>query len=323
MGVKTGIEWAGSTWSPIRARNLATGKVGWHCTHASDGCRFCYSEAMNIRLGTGLPFKPGHEKDIEVFLDEKMLLSPLRWKKSRKIFLNSMTDTFGEFVKDEWLDKIFAVMALTPRHIYQVLTKRPHRMLDYVGVRHSRNEIELAAEKIRPAAGTPFAPKHVLPWPLENVWLGISAENQPNADERIPILLQTPAAVRFVSLEPLLGPIDLANLERGDASVNALDGKVWYSGAGSISSRTLQGKRLNWVIVGGESGTQARPMKIEWVYDLVSQCRANGVASFVKQLGAVPTSSGYPLELRDRKGGDSDEWPGDLRVREFPTVLAA
>jgi protein gp37 len=115
MGDRSNIEWTDASWTPIRARNLATGKIGWHCEHATTGCEFYYAEGMNKRLGTGLPFKPGHRADIEIFLDDEMLLAPLRWKKPRRIFVCSMTDAFADFVTDEWLDKIFAVMALCPQ----------------------------------------------------------------------------------------------------------------------------------------------------------------------------------------------------------------
>src|ERR1043166_3823667 len=131
MAANSKIEWTDASWTPIRARNLKTGKIGWHCEHVTSGCEFCYAENMNKRLGTGLSFKPGHRKDIQIFLDETMLLAPLRWKKPRMIFVCSMTDAFADFVKDEWLDKMFAVMALCPQHTFQVLTKRPERMREW------------------------------------------------------------------------------------------------------------------------------------------------------------------------------------------------
>src|SRR5258708_31121882 len=130
MADKSAIEWTDATWNPIRARNKKTGKVGWHCEHATTGCVNCYAEGFNKRLGTGLDFKPGHRKDIELFLDEAMLTQPLRWKKPRMIFVGSMTDMFADFVPVEWIDKIFAIMALTPWHTYQLLTKRAQRMHD-------------------------------------------------------------------------------------------------------------------------------------------------------------------------------------------------
>jgi len=206
MGDKTKIEWTDATWNPVRARNLVTGKIGWHCEHESEGCRFCYAAGINRRLGTGLDFKPGHRKDIEVFLDEKMLLVPLRWKRPRTIFVCSMTDLFAGFVKDEWIDRMFAVMALCPQHRFQVLTKRAKRMREYSQIISGGADAGLARE----FANHRPMPNQTWNWPLPNVWLGVSAEDQERADKRIPDLLATPAAVRFVSLEPLLSSIDLS-----------------------------------------------------------------------------------------------------------------
>ena len=109
MGAASSIEWTEASWTPVRARNRVTGKVGWHCEHATPGCENCYSESFNMRLGTGLPFKPGHRADIEIFLDGEMLLAPLRWKRPRRIFVCSMTDAFADFVRSEWLDKICSI----------------------------------------------------------------------------------------------------------------------------------------------------------------------------------------------------------------------
>lgn len=132
MADNSAIEWTDATWNPVRARNLETGKVGWHCEHATTGCEFCYAEGFNKRLGTGLAFKPGHRADIEIFLDEAMLTQPLRWKKPRRIFVGSMTDLFADFVPDEFIDRMFAVMALAPQHTFQLLTKRAARMREYL-----------------------------------------------------------------------------------------------------------------------------------------------------------------------------------------------
>jgi protein gp37 len=129
MGDHTNISWTEATWTPVRARNLKTGTVGWHCEHVSEGCKRCYSEELNMKvragIGTGLPFKPGHRKDVEIFLDEKHLVKPLHWRRPRMVFTCSMTDLFADFVKDEWIDHIFAVMVLCPDHTFQCLTKRP------------------------------------------------------------------------------------------------------------------------------------------------------------------------------------------------------
>jgi protein gp37 len=283
MAANSKIEWTDATWNPIRARNLKTGKIGWHCEHVTSGCEFCYAESMNKRLGTGLPFKPGHRKDIEIFLDEKMLVAPLRWKKPRMIFVCSMTDAFADFVKDEWLDKIFAVMALCPQHTFQVLPKRPERMREYMSDPLRKRAMGQAVMGISNAlaaqAGSHLARITIKQFedaftpdgkPFPNVWLGTSCENQATADDRIPILLDTPAAIRFVSLEPLLGSIDLR--EVSTASVSAA--------AGNKLSDCL-----HWVIVGGESGPNARPMHPGWARSLRDQCMAAGVPFFFKQWG--------------------------------------
>ncbi len=281
MADRSNVEWTDATWTPIRAKHKATGKVGWHCTHATPGCVHCYAEGMNKRLGTGLPFKPGHADDIELFLDEQMLLAPLRWKKPRMIFVCSMTDLFADFVPDAWIDRVFAVMALTPHHTYQVLTKRSARMRAYLNEADVRNR--LAWDNTAKVA-TLWAPqwKNEAPdgphrarairaftvWPLPNVWLGVSAEDQRRADERIPDLLATPAAIRFVSAEPLLGPIDFM--------------RSWYYSEGRLR---LGFPALDWIIVGGESGREARPMHPDWARQIRDQCTAAGTAFFFKQWG--------------------------------------
>jgi protein gp37 len=293
MGAKSNIEWTDASWTPIRARNLQTGKVGWHCEHATTGCEFCYAEGLNKRLGTGLPFKPGHRKDIEIFLDEDMLTRPLRWKKPRMIFVCSMTDLFADFVKDEWIDQIFAAMALSSRHTFQVLTKRPERMLDYVGGWFERMSRSQAV--FNHPAGARLIPQlfdwSCLPAILPNAWLGVSCERQQEADERIPLLLQTPAAIRFVSAEPLLGPIDLTAIQyERDHWLDVIESRQW-------PERFALGRGLDWVIAGGESGPKARPMHPQWARDLRDQCNAAGVPFFFKQWGGrSPKAAGRALD---------------------------
>lgn len=276
----------GETWNPIRARALAEpgkDKLGWHCERVSPGCQHCYAETINRqRFGTGLPYNRASRDAVDVFIDERKLTLPLHWRNPRRVFVCSMTDLFGEWVPDEFIDRVFAVMALTPQHTYQVLTKRPERMRAFL------NECPY---------GTPD----------KNIWLGVSAEDQKRADERIPALLATPAAVRFISCEPLLGPVQMAHW------LTVLPGGSAYEAV------------LDWVIAGGESGPGARPCNIGWIRDVVGQCRNAGVPVFVKQLGAnavddVVAGTGFRLALRDRKGGDPSEWPADLRVREWPGV---
>jgi protein gp37 len=244
---------------------------------------------------TGRKFK-------DVQFHEDRLDQPLRWRKPRRVFVNSMSDLFHESLTYEQIEKVFDVMIDGgAHHIYQVLTKRPDRMKAFV------------ERYLSPA---------LLPVVLRNVWLGVSCEDQKTADERIPLLLQTPAAVRFVSAEPLLGPIDFRAVRWGHA--NALTG-------------------LDWIIVGGESGPGARRCDVAWVRSIVRQCSEASVPVFVKQLGAWPSEAdpdddltSWPevaiasrnepaplkIHLEDRKGGDPSEWPEDLRVREFPFLAA-
>ncbi len=286
------IEWTDATWNPIRARNLVTGKLGWHCTHVSEGCRNCYAEPINRRLGTGLEFKPQLlGRGLEVFLDEAMLRAPLRWKKPRRIFVGSMSDLFGEFVTDAMLDRIFAVMALCPQHTFQVLTKRAARMRRYVReLVDAPTWTDFAArERTLSAAiamGGQAVPATWPRWPLQNVWKGVSAEDQAAADERIPELLRTPAAVRFVSNEPALGPVDYTRLStlqfRGAELLNALTGELTGLFGDPCATELA---RLDLVIAGGESGPHARPMHPDWPRQIRDACAAAGTAFFFKQWG--------------------------------------
>jgi protein gp37 len=332
MGDKTNIAWTSSTWNPLRG-----------CTRVSEGCRFCYAESVAARFsGPGLPYEGlarstpnGARWTGELRLVEKHLEDPLRWRKPRRIFVNSMSDLFHENVPDEWIDRIFAVMALAPEHTFQVLTKRPERMRAWAA-RSNWSTTVLCTEVYKTGGGTLDAdPGGSLGWPLPNVWLGVSTEDQKTADERIPILLDTPAAVRFVSAEPLLGPVLFDESPR------------YWLGSASQSRGMHDG--LDWIIAGGESGPNARPCDVAWIRSIVEQCRAAGTACFTKQLGAHivdrndagfdgasprewPESTetnesaswqGAPLRvfLNDRKGGDPGEWPEDLRVQEFPRAL--
>lgn len=260
--MSTAIQWTNETWNPI------TG-----CSKVSQGCKNCYAERIWKKVY-------GYRAFTDVRFHPDRLQNPLRWKKPTMVFVNSMSDLFHEAVKPEWIDAIFAVMGLSHQHRYQVLTKRPERM---------RQEMTRLATSISP-----------LPWPIPNVWLGVSAEDQKTAEERIEILRQTPAAVRWVSFEPLLGPIYLRDL------------------------RTL---RIDWAVVGGESGTREKSRKFDlrWAYDIVAQCRSANVPVFIKQLGRNPFFSGGTeqaartnMKLRDSHGGNMEEWPEDLRIREFP-----
>lgn len=298
MGADSKIEWTDATWNPLRG-----------CSRVSEGCRNCYAERIAARFNRpGDPYyglahrmRTGPRWSGLVHFAETALREPLSWRRPRRVFVNSMSDLFHEKVPDEWLDRIFAVMAVCPRHTFQILTKRAARMRDYVGRVYDERH-DLTVKRFAPhitwwPKGWPgFA------WPLPNVWLGVSAENQETADERIPDLLATPARVRFVSCEPLLERVDL---KRG----------YWL---------TAKEGHIDWVIVGGESGPGARPMDLSWAYSILEQCHQARVPCFVKQLGADPRGgAAFPAFKRWGawgKGGDMEKWPLGLRVRKFPPL---
>ena len=279
MGDRTTIAWTDATWTPIRARRMDTGKVGVHCERVSEGCKNCYAATFNQRNlpvhGTGLDFTILNREKVEIFVDDEMLLAPIRWKRPRRIFVCSQTDLFGEFVSDAQIDQVFAAMALCPQHTFQVLTKRPQRMRQWV-TNDGNEDDESMRDRMDEAAARNFEACHANMnpperWPLPNVWLGVTAENQARADERIPLLLQTPAAKRFVSVEPMLGPVDLFNAGM------KLDGK--------LNRQTGERAFLHWVICGGESSQGARPMHPDWVRSLRDQCQAAAVPFLHKQNG--------------------------------------
>lgn len=360
MSDRSKIEWTDASWNPVRAtrinvRDGAT-RTGWHCEHVSEGCRNCYAERINLRLGTGLAFKPGHlhrtddtveppvlHGDVSPFLDEKMLTQPLRWKRARRIFVGSMTDLFADFVTDDTLDRIFAVMALCPQHTFQVLTKRPARMRAYCAAPDTYKRAWTAAsdiaDTIHALAANGAAWGGETPWPLRNVWLGVSAEDQATADERIPLLLATPAAVRFVSYEPALGPVDFRPwLSEDDGCESCDDGgdgpprcsrsdipreqqcprnfAVEECDVGPTDSEGVPeyvGMRrimLDWIICGGESGSGARPMHPDWARSVRDQCAVAGVPFFFKQWGEW-----VPVYDRDR---DDPDWQNCRVVEAAP-----
>jgi len=343
MAGTSNIEWTDATWNPV---------VG--CSIVSPGCTNCYAMRMAARIEAmdSSSHYAGTTKKVNgnavwtgkvALAPDHILTAPLRWKKPRKIFVNSMGDLFHESIPDEWIDRVFAVMALCLQHTFQVLTKRAERMREYfvklgnddkacegIGRWHGETAPifgDLVSDDEWEAALS-------LDMPLENVWLGVSAERQQEADERIPHLLATPAAVRFVSLEPLLGPIDLRNIPLrwmhfGRGMVDVLEGKEGArEGYPSDYSKTewcsavevVSAPHLNWVIVGGESGPGARPMDLDWARNLVAQCRNAGIACFVKQIGAKPMLHGFKGFPVTGKGIDWSEWPEDLRMREMPNA---
>lgn len=322
MSALSSIEWTDRTWNPVRG-----------CSVVSPGCVNCYAMKFAHRFsGLGKPYegltkqtKAGPQWTGKVRLVDEALTEPLRWKKPARVFVNSMSDLFHENVPDEFIDRVFAVMSLAQRHTFQVLTKRPERMRSYLGASSREGTVNGA---IWSALGTRLGSRirhggrWRARWPLPNVWLGVSVEDQPNYDKRIGDLLRTPAAVRFLSCEPLLGPIDL---RFGGSSLPD------YSAHDPLPA-------VDWVIAGGESGPGARPCRVQWLRDVVRQCFAAKVPVFVKQLGANIEGDPKPQERRDPvtgarvlavmqviqvnhpKGGDPVEWPEDLRVREFPRI---
>ncbi|MEW5856430.1 MAG: phage Gp37/Gp68 family protein [Cyanobacteriota bacterium] len=290
----TSIEWTDRTW------NVVTG-----CTPISSGCKNCYAEGIAKRFW-------GDRKFSDVQFHEDRLLQPLSWKKPQKIFVNSMSDLFHEKVTDEQLDRIFAVMALAHWQTFQVLTKRPQRALDYLSARNVSFRIARAAWYIKPHTIPSELQERIKPH-LPNVWLGVTCENQKTANERIPLLINTPAAVRFLSCEPLLEKI---NIQKFFPTYSADEGTCGYE----------PNQPISWVIIGGESGHNARICHIDWIRSIVSQCQAADVQAFVKQLGSSPlqsqkTETGFTtsdIRLKNRKGGDTEEFPDDLKIREFP-----
>ncbi len=307
MADKTKIEWADATWNVL---------VG--CSPVSAGCANCYAIHSMYRVGqltknlkyqeltvmqpNGVRGWTGVVNFIEGLLDK-----PLSWHKPRRIFVNSQSDLFHESVPFEWIDRIMSTIAATPRHTYMVLTKRPKRMKEYIErvgamVKTVTDGGDLceAGQTIFDLALATIAESHIPVWPLPNLWLGVSVENQTVADERVPLLLQTPAEIRFLSCEPLLGHVtlweDVEGVLRGPGVV--------ISGGMSQSTphEAPEGyddsyPGIDWVIVGGESGTGARPMNPLWARSLRDQCAITKTAFFFKQWGCWEFFTGLPKPL--------------------------
>lgn len=309
MGIGTGIEWTDVSWPVVNG-----------CRRISTGCENCYSERLTATRLSKTPkyrglaiMTPGGPRYTGVTrLWDRDLDLPLRRKKPSRIFVANMGDLFYDKVSDRDIQAVFGVMATAGQHTFQVLTKRPERMLEWMKkTSHEECVAELCHRDVK--FDSPKLRRNRIasmpagwPWPLPNVWLGVSAENQETADERIPLLLETPAAVRFVSAEPLLGPINFRNTAGRDG--------LWKKPAG-----------LDWIIVGGESGPGARPYDLVWARSIIEQCQKTRVAVFHKQIGACPVDSEQPsviLVTKSKKGGDMAEWPPELRVRHFPKAAA-
>ncbi|MDZ7711737.1 MAG: phage Gp37/Gp68 family protein [Rhodovibrio sp.] len=297
---KTKIEWTDDSWNPIRAENLETGGVGHFCARVSDGCRNCYAERLQPRLQNPVRYAAQDAGKVRMFLDRDRLVTPLRQSRPRYIFVCSMTDLFYEGHPDEWIDEMFAVMALAPQHTFLVLTKRIARARAYLDQTPPRQRCTY--EEVYNAMGSvgkealgdrhPYRKAFPLgmPWPLPNVYLGVSAEDQKTAEARIPDLLMARAARRFLSAEPLLGGIDLVWLHfigGGGTHLDVVNGRH-----GEPDTWQAPAKRLDWVIAGGESGPKARPMHPDWVRKLRDQCQAAGVAFHFKQWGEWAPADG-------------------------------
>lgn len=331
MGRNTPIEWCDHSWPVVNG-----------CRRCSPGCEHCYAERL---IATRLRHMPKY-KGLAIYnefgpkwsgesrLWPSDLDAPLRAKKPGKIFVADMGDLFYEQVTNEEIAAVFGVMMACPHHTFQVLTKRAKRMrkwfeevpinvIDYIRDAaedvFAKQHYDMTAANRRAIAAGHRAMRGQKGWPLPNVWLGVSVENQEYAEKRIPELLTTPAATRFVSYEPALGPVDFYAYLKSELRDQCLT---------ELKSATLPG--LDWIICGGESGIGARPFDIGWATAVRDQCEKAGVAFFLKQLGKHPQIDGIdvaydpsvdawqPGKLVSKKGSDWDEWPERLRVRQFP-----
>lgn len=284
-------------------------KKGWMCVPVSPGCLNCYAWGLNTnrRFGNGLDYRRENLAKIDFVFERDRLAKQLRKTKARMVFVNSMTDTFLEEIDAEWIMEALDEFAAAGLHVFQILTKREERMHQVVTQwleRTGRDQVPT------------------------NIWLGVTAEDQARANQRIPWLLKTPAAVRWVSVEPMLEYVDLSNIRHESGIHDAL------YGAGT--SNELDGLKLDWVVAGAESGTNARLFDCEWILRYVQVCRCAEVALFVKQFGARPLialgsdrewpdylkfsawSDKRRLVVLPGKGDDPDQWPVWAQVQEWP-----
>jgi protein gp37 len=312
MATNTAIEWTHRPGTIAATLNPTTG-----CDKISAGCDNCYALTMAKRLKgmgqakyqhDGHPVTSGPGFGLTVHPD--VLVEPLRWRDPRTVFVNSMSDLFHAKVPVEFIHRFWAVMAATPQHTYQILSKRPERMgrilTDLCECPSGGHQPGVHFRSFMDWAATPHSPTyvpgvkstyHTAPWPLDNVWLGTSIELDKHV-ARADRLRETPAAVRFISAEPLLGP---------------------------LPSLDLTG--IDWLILGAESGPGSREVDLGWFRELIAMARAAGTAIFVKQMGsrwaADMSVAGQSLARTDKKGGDWKFWPDDLKIREYPTAREA
>jgi len=306
------IEWTHYTSNPI-----VPVVGGWGCTKVSPGCANCCSETINKRFGNKRDFTGSWKFEVKEYELKKLLTS--KAISGKRVFVCDMCDTFHEDVGFDLIDQLFAVFARRQDVTFQVLTKRPQRMAEYLNIKTDNREEDIGRQAVSLSKGESNG---LFEFPLTNVWLGTSVEDQKRADERIHHLIRCPAAVRFLSCEPLLGDVKLTLCER----VIDIQRREYATYA---SAKRMQ-RHIHWVIVGGESGTKARPCNVEWIRSIVDQCKSASVPVFVKQLGSRPEwgkyggSSGTAPQSRNAgvithtNGGDPSEWPEDLRVRQIP-----
>lgn len=343
MGDGSHIGWTQATWNPLLG-----------CRKVSHGCDHCYAILTTNRLAANPQTAASYQGLVrreptgelewtgQVNLLPERLRIPLHWTRPRRIFVNSQSDLFHKDVPDEFIARVYAVMALTPQHIYQVLTKRPGRMRSLLsapfGVAGFTEQVKLAMWELAGRDKAAHAARKALPpvgwWPLPNVHLGTSVEDQHWAAIRIPQLVDTPAAVRWLSCEPLLAPLDLTPwMPPGYAGWRCSGclrfyagphqetcpgcGRCGYWSGSHTGNGRPNGQPLGWVVVGGESGKGSRPMRAEWAADLQRQCREAGTPFFYKQTGAVLAAElGLP-----GKGDDPALWPFEW-VQQYPRELA-
>lgn len=302
------------TWNPIRARvkpehisNPAYRPThsGTFCTRVSPGCTNCYASVINKRFGNGLEYTVPNLEKVEFFLDYKILAEPVGRKKPATIFVGDMFDLFHESIPAEFIAEVLRIALKTPRHTYQFLTKRATRM---------RQLVDRAQEHW----GVTFG---------HHMWFGVSVEDEKRRDERIPQLQMMRAAVRFLSIEPQLEDVPLLCESPELGIMSYLHG---FNGCDPV----IPG--IDWVICGGESGPGARPFNLAWAESMLLYCKISGTPFFMKQLGSNaqvhscrdqscthPDCGMEAIKLRDRKGGDPEEWPQGLRVRQFPSLKRA
>lgn len=312
MAENTKIEWTEATWNPV------TG-----CSKVSAGCKNCYAERDWQRLSANPKTRYFGRKFTDVQCHDDVLDRPLRWRNPRKIFVNSMSDLFHPDVPDYFIDQVFGVMWAClwlhnerPGHIFQVLTKRADRMHDYL----SKDRRQIWADSAVNYGGG-YDPDGIWDQTASSsgvhprIWLGVSVEDQQTADERIPLLLKTPAAVRWVSMEPLIGAVDLFNVavpKECDLLRRPYDicGSKFNALQHDDDHYHQAPATLDWVVVGGESGHNARPMHPDWAESLQQQCESADVPFFMKQLSGP---KGRPIK-------DISSFPASLQVREYPRV---